>query len=120
MSYVDITDNRNLVNGAVLRTFPHLTHVEIYCTSPSGSTSYQFGLCVLLDLLSSLQTKNKIKCSLYGVWEDEGRGNKRSWLYYVYSSISDSLSIKYETIKTSIKESKDNNGYRRDLLIFEK
>ncbi len=71
-------------------------------------------------MLRSLQTKNKIKCSLYDVWKDSGRGNKRSWLYYVYFLISDSLRIKYKTIKMSIKESKDYVGYKRDLLLFEK
>ncbi len=37
ISYVNITDNRNLLNGKVLMD----------CTSPSGSMSYQFGLWVI-------------------------------------------------------------------------
>ena len=117
--YEEFEDNRNLLKSELVNLFPNLTDIVLQCTQWRGNSSYQFSLFGILDMLNQ-RRRNKIKVSLYGVWKDwkEDSGDRRSWLYYVYSKISSALKKKYKKIKITLQETKDNYDNRQDLLVF--
>ena len=117
--FAEYKDNTNLLKYSLVDSFPNLSEIVLDCTDYDGGNSYQFSLFGICDILMKMK-RNKAKVSLYGVCKGEEYNNdRRSWLFDVYSKISSDLKEKYTTIQMSIREVKNSEGHRTDLLVLE-